>query len=222
MLPKLSWVAGWRAEDIRCGWQDRARGCELLDRLSKPVGGIQLDERIGLKDVFLKQLRLNKLPDLVIGNREKAPDVPLVVRTTLECNSKTPRGVFDHAFYTLAHYYGIVNFMKSTKVRDAVADMQALGRVNVGKKWASGAHTHRFLCMRLVASLIQRQKLNISLVFSVPGGEIQLDPELGEILFQRLSQLSQVLLLALARFRGSVEMQGEAFVPGAVLVLDQD
>jgi hypothetical protein len=69
---------------------------------------------------------------------------------------------------------------------------------------------------------LKRQELEISLLFSVPSGKIHLHPELGEVLSQRLAQLSQVLFLALARFRGRVEMQGKAFVPGAVLVLDQD
>ena len=75
---------------------------------------------------------------------------------------------------------------------------------------------------RLGESHSQRNEVDLPLLFPVPGRKIQFEPELGEILSQRLTQLSQVLFLTLARLGGRVEMQGEALVPSAVLVLDED
>lgn len=56
-------------------------------------------------------------------------------------------------------------------------------------------------CRRFM-SLVQSQKVDVPFVLSVPGGEIQFNPELGEIPSQCLAQLTQVLLLALARLGG--------------------
>jgi hypothetical protein len=92
MLVELNWGTGRRAEDVRGCWQDRAGRCQLIDRVPEPVGGIQLDERIGPKNVLLKQFRFNKLPNLVIGDREKAPDVPLVVPNYAGMQFKDARG----------------------------------------------------------------------------------------------------------------------------------
>src|SRR5215472_14890788 len=56
----------------------------------------------------------------------------------------------------------------------------------------------------------------------IPSREIQFRFYFREIPLQHLSYSPQVFFLALARLRGRMQMQRQALVPGAVLVLEQD
>ena len=68
----------------------------------------------------------------------------------------------------------------------------------------------------------KREEVDIPLLCPIPSRKIQFELELGEILSQSLSYFPQILFLALARLGGRVKMHGKTFVPGAVLMLNED
>jgi hypothetical protein len=74
----------------------------------------------------------------------------------------------------------------------------------------------------LAESRGKREEVDIPLLCPIPSRKIQFELELGEILSQSLSYFPQILFLALARLGGRVKMQRQTFVPGAVLMLNED